>query len=51
MHKVVGIPLVMPPSYLNLQKTLMDDYNDASNLYITSESLLTVVADLVQYIE
>lgn len=51
MRKVVGVPPLEPPSYLNLQKTLMDDYNDASNLFITSESLLTVAVDLVQYVE
>jgi hypothetical protein len=50
MHKVVGVPLLEPPSYLNLQKKLMDDFNDASNTFVTSESLLTVTVDLLQYV-
>lgn len=50
MFKVVGIPELEPPSYLSLQKGLMNSLNDPTNLYVTSESLMAVAVDLLQYV-
>ena len=48
---VIGLPKLEATSYLSLQKKIMEDLNDTTNLFVTAESLLNVIFDILQYVK